>query len=133
MATQQHDDRVFFKSVEHRERFVTAIESVDDGGVLDAGYTAGVYILSAELGLWMKAQSYVRGDVIAMPALVRDVDLSGGYSVLVNLAGNLFNGGLHLDPLELLRLDEGNFKVALTAIQMRRASLRLGDFVPEQE
>jgi hypothetical protein len=60
---------------------------------------------------------------IDVAAMLADVDLSSGSRVLVLLAGNLFNGEQHLDPLGLLRLDDNNFLVALNAIQVRRAGL----------
>lgn len=57
--------------------------------------------------------------------MLQEQDFSEGYSVLVMLAGNLFNGEVHIDPLEFLRLDDENFRVALTAIQLRRSSVRV--------
>jgi hypothetical protein len=39
--------------------------------------------------------------------------------MLVQLAGNLFNSEQHCDAIELMRLDGSNFKVALTALQVR--------------
>ncbi|HLI07058.1 MAG TPA: hypothetical protein VKV40_10875 [Ktedonobacteraceae bacterium] len=58
--------------------------------------------------------------------------LSGGYTVLLQLACNLFNGQMHLDPVELMRLDESNFILALTAIQIRRYSLKIDELTKEE-
>lgn len=53
--------------------------------------------------------------------MLEEVDLSGGYTVLMQLTGNLFNSQTHIEPVELMRLDESNFRLALNAIQIRRA------------
>ena len=57
--------------------------------------------------------------------MLQDVDFSTGYAVLIKWAGNLFNNEVHVDPVELLRLDERNFAVALSALHIRRYGLRV--------
>lgn len=85
----------------------------------DAEYAAALYILTATAALWDKASGFVDAERIEFPAMLAEQDFSGGYGVLVSLAGHLFNGRTHIEPLELLRLDEQNFLVALTALQVR--------------
>ena len=57
---------------------------------------------------------------INIDSLLEEVHFSGGYCVLIELAGNLLNGHRHVDPLEFLRLDGGNFSVAITSLLVRR-------------
>lgn len=114
----------FYKSAEHQQRFLACMLQIGkiDDGKLDPEYASAVYIFSADLAIWNKAKDYIDRDGINIAIMRKEVDFSGGYGVLVQLAGNLFNGEEHIDPLELLRLDEGNFRVALTALKLRRYS-----------
>ena len=121
---------IFFKSPEHRQRFLAAMQAIGKiyDGKLDQEYAAALYILSSSAGTWQQAQSYVDRDGIDFEALLREVDFSSGYSVLIQWAGNLFNGQVHIDPVELMRLDDSNFQVALAALQLRRMALPVEDF-----
>lgn len=116
---------MFFASDAHKQHFTGAIqklERINRDGKIDAEYGAALYILTADAPTWEKAQDYIDDDGIDLAAMLREIHLSSGYSVLVKLAGNLFNGEQHIDPLEFMRLDENNFTVALTPITMRRNS-----------
>jgi hypothetical protein len=115
---------MFYTSAEHQHRFLELMHRFDKMGqrAPDAEYAAALYILTATAALWDKASGYVDAERIDFPALIEEQDFSGGYGVLVTLAGHLFNGRMHLEPLEFLRLDAQNFHVALTALQIRRDS-----------
>ncbi len=115
---------MFFKSTEHKERLLTVIQEIGKvySGKLDQEYAAALYILTADMDTWEQASNYVARGGIDIPALLEKGSFSGGYSVLIQLAGNLFNSQVHLDPVELYRLDDNNFQVALTALQLRRYS-----------
>ena len=117
---------VFFKSPGHKQRFLTAMQQIGkiDRGRLDQEYGAALYILTADTGIWKSARAYVQRHAIDIEAMLVEIDVSHGYAVLVKLAGNLFNSEQHIDPVEFMRLDESNFQVALTALQIRRASIR---------
>jgi hypothetical protein len=121
---------IFFKSPEHKQRFLVAMQQIGKiyGGKLDPEYGAALYILTADLSTWQKAQGYVRRDGIDIPTMLEDVDFSGGYSVLIKWAGNLFNSWEHIDPIELLRLDESNFEIAISSLRIRRHSFQMDDF-----
>lgn len=120
---------IFYTSEAHQARFLAALQQIGKvyDGKADQEYSAALYILTASHSTWEKAQNYVIRDGIDFEALLEDVDFSGGYGVLIQLAGNLFNGNQHLDPLELMRLDDRNFIVALNALQLRRVSMHLDD------
>lgn len=117
---------MFFKSNDHTERLLTAMHRIGKvySGKLDQEYGAALYILTADQAIWNKTRDYVDSNGIDFEAMLKEVDFSGGYGVLVTLAWNLFNGHGHLDPIEFMRLDESNFQIALNAIIVRRYSLR---------
>ena len=118
---------IFFKSAQHKVRFVSTMQrrgKIYDGK-FDPEYAAAVYILTADLSTAQKSSEYMHRHGIDFDTLLKDIDFSGSYTVLIELAGNLFNGQRHIDPLEFLRLDAGNFNVAITAILLRRNGYRL--------
>ena len=121
---------LFFASAGHQERFLAVMREIGKmyGGKLDQEYAAALYILTADLDTWQQASDYVGRDGIDIPTLLQEIHFSGGYAVLLLLAGNLFNSQTHVDPVELMRLDDRNFLVALAALQVRRSSLHVDDF-----
>ena len=118
---------MFFKSEAHKQRFLEAVQSKVYGGKLDQEYSAALYILTATGGTWERASKYVSRDGIVLETMVKEVHLSSGYLTLIKLAGNLFNGRLHVDPLDFMGLDEANFSVALTALELRYQSHHIDD------
>ncbi len=120
---------IFFKSPEHKQRFLAVMQTMGKvyDGKIDQEYGAALYVLSADLDTWQQAQTYVRREGIDFEALLAEGEFSGGYSVLIKWASNLFNGNTHIDPVELMRLDDSNFLVALTALQLRRTSLPVSE------
>ena len=119
---------IFFKSPQHKERFVATMQRLGkiNNGTFDPEYAAAVYILTADLSTAEKSSEYMSCRGIDIDTLLEDIDFSGGYCVLIELAGNLFNGHRHVDPLEFLRLDGGNFSVAITSLLLRRNGYRVG-------
>jgi hypothetical protein len=118
---------IFFTSTQHKERFVSTMQRLgkiyDD--TFDPEYAAAIYILTSALSTSEKSSEYMSRHGIDFDTLLQDVDFSGSYSVLIELAGNLFNGQRHVDPLEFLRLDSSNFTVAITALLLRRNGYRV--------
>jgi hypothetical protein len=121
---------ILFKSPAHKARLFDAMRELGKvyDGKLDAEYASCLYILAADLSTWGKASDYISRDGIDIASMLEDVDFSGGYSVLILLAGNLFNEQQNINPIELLRLDETNFQIALCALNIRRYGLRVADF-----
>lgn len=120
---------LFFTSREHKAGFITAMQGLRKiyDGKLDPEYGAAIYILTSSASTWEKASDYVERDGIDFEGLLAEVDFSGAYSNLIRLAGNLFNGQTTCSPVELYRLDDRNFQIAMTAFQLRRASLPLSE------
>lgn len=124
-----------FKSPGHRNRFLDTLVKlgvVYDGSP-DIEFASALYILTADVSTFKKASEYITQDGIAIARMIKEVDFSGGYYVLIKLAGNLFNGEQHLDPLELMKLDEANLQVAFTAILLRRFNVTMEDFIGETD
>ena len=119
------NEDIIFKSAGHKQRFLAAIQNIGKvyGDKIDPEYGAALYILTSQVSTWNKASDYVSRDGIDFEAMLKEVDFSGAYSVIIDLAGNLFNGNTHIDPVELLRLDEQNFQIALDAIKLRRSGM----------
>lgn len=119
-------DNTFFKSAAHKRRFLEAVPRLgktwNEAGntFFDQEYASMLYILTADQRTWRQADDYVSGDGIDVEALLAERDFSGGYTVLLQWAGNLFNERQHIDPIESLRLDEENFQLALYALLIRR-------------
>lgn len=120
---------LYFKTPAHQQRLFQAIREIGKvaSGKLDPEYGAALYILTADEGTWQQASQYVSSEGIEFEEMLEQQDFSSGYSVLINLAGNLFNGQQHIDPHEFLRLDEDNWQIALTAIQLRRYPLKVSE------
>jgi len=118
---------IFFVSEEHKTRFLASLAQIGKiyNGTPDTEYAAALYILTSDLFTWNEVSRYVSRDGISIKGMLKKVHLSSGEAVLVKLAGNLFNGNEHLDPLEFIRLDEANFTIALTSLKLRREGLHL--------
>lgn len=121
----------YFTSKDHHARFLATMREIRkiDAGKLDPEYAAAVYILTSRSGTWERARSYVSSGGIEFEALLSEVDWSGGYSSLLNLAANLFNDRYPCNPCDVVtRLDSENFELALTAMKIRRVSWLESEF-----
>lgn len=117
---------ISFKSNGHKQRFIETMRAIDkiyDNGKYDQEYSAAVYLLTADLSIWEKVFDYVSSHGILFTSMLKEVDFSGGHSIMVALAANLFNSSeYHCDVAELMRLDSSNFNIAMDAICLRRDS-----------
>lgn len=134
-VTQDQQATDVFVSQDHRSRFLETIQRIGKvyDGKCDPEYASALYILCAHAGTWQKVSTYVDRDGIDFETLLEEVDFSHGYVVLIQLAWHLFNGNIHIDPLEFLRLDHGNFQLALNALQMRRYGLRTDEVSSQKQ
>lgn len=131
MSTEQAmtPDTTYWKSIYHQEHFLAAVPKIgktwpEQGGQFDTEYATALYILTADSATWNKAESYVDHDGIKFEQMLEEVDFSGGYARLIKLAWHLFNERGQLLPIELLYLDDANFRLALEAIKIRRYGFR---------
>ena len=121
---------LYFKSPEHKQRWLQVMQESGRASVagFDCEWGAALYILTTDEHLWRQAKGYMSPSVLDIEEMLNTFDLTAGTSVLIRLAGNLFNGNEHVDPLEFMRLDPSNFQVALAAIMIRRELWHLSDF-----
>jgi hypothetical protein len=121
---------IVFQGAEHQRRFLAAVRhlgKVDEGNKIAPEYGAALFVLTAHLDTWNAVQNYVGPDGIFFRKMLRDLDWSGGYRVLLKWAANLFNEqAAHIDPVQLMRLDAWNFEIALSALRIRREGLCIG-------
>ncbi len=120
--TNQNTPEIFFRSEEHKQRFQTTMQEIDkvDDGRFDQEYAAAIYVLTARTGIWNAVKGYVSRHGIKFDEMLDEVDFSGGYTVLMKWAANLFNEhAANINPVELMRLDESNFKIAISALYVR--------------
>lgn len=126
---------IYFKSEGHKERLLAAIQAIGkvwENGKIDPEYGAALYILCADLATWQRTSSYVTPSGIDFEAILEDEDFSGGYGVLISLAGNLFNDNVKVNAVDIpSRLDERNFTLALSAFIIRRHGLQVSDLQSE--
>lgn len=120
---------IFFKSEGHKTRFLEGIQAIGKvyDGMIDQEYGAALYLLTANLSIWDRISEYVGRFGIDVPTMLKEVHFSSGEATLVMLAGNLLNNQTQVNALDLVFVDNGNFNVALTALQLRRKSLRIDD------
>ena len=113
---------MYFKSPEHKQRLIAALQRLGkiyrDG--VDVEYAAILYILTCTTGMWDRTESYVSAGGIDVQSMLAEQHWSGGFGVLIRLGGNLFNGNERVDPLEFMQLDQDYYRVAVTAISIRR-------------
>lgn len=116
----------FYKSEGHKSRFTEVVYRLNkrDISSYDREYSAALYILTSDLATWEKANGYVSREGIDFEELLQETDFSHGYVALIELAGNLFNGGTKCNPVDLYGLDAGNFHVAMQALMIRRNGWR---------
>ncbi|MGH2505875.1 MAG: hypothetical protein ACRDHZ_00410 [Ktedonobacteraceae bacterium] len=122
-------ETTFWKSADHQEQFLAAVPQIgktwpEQGGQFDTEYATALYILTADSATWSETENYVNRDGIEFEQMLEEVNFSGGYNRLIKLAWHLFNERGQLLPIELLHLDDANFRMALEAMKIRRYGFR---------
>lgn len=116
--------KILFNNQQHLNRFVDGIQAIGkvyDGGKIDCYYGSALYILADDEWTMEKAGPYISSHGIDFETMLKEVDFSGAYSVVINLAYacSLFNGNMSVNFEEFMRLDGNNFRLALIALQFR--------------
>jgi hypothetical protein len=127
------EQKIYFGSEEHRERFKEAIQRMEDratwsgGQRLDQEYSAALHLLTADEVIWEKAQAFFTPVGIGFAKMIKGVHLSTTEMAMIRLAGNLFGQQIKANPLDLIDLDDRNFAVAIQALQLRRRPANRAD------
>lgn len=116
--------KILFNNQKHLDRFLAAIQRISkiyEGDKIDCYYGSALYILADDEWTMKKAERYISRHGIRFEDMLKEVDFSGAYSVVIRLAFacNIFNGNMDVDFEQFMRLDENNFQLALTALQFR--------------
>lgn len=123
-------ETIFFRSAGHKKRFVEAIErigKVEPDGKADPWYGSAIYILTSDAITWSDVEPYISRSGIKFDDILENIHFSSGYLTLMGVAQNLFRDDGQVDLSRFSNLDEGNFKLVIDAIKIRRYSLYLGD------
>ena len=121
-------NKATFNNAGHKDRWEQALRKVkgvnEDNGLVGSDYATSLYILTAEAELYERLEEHIHARWIDFDEMLH-MGLSSGESILVALAGNLYNGGFFHErchtPLDIAtRLDEDGMTLALRAIAMRK-------------
>lgn len=86
---------MIFRDSDHAERFAAAIqtaEAVRDDDTIKGDYGASLYILTGLPSVYSRARQHIHHGYIDFEPML-NMGLSTGETILVALAGNLYNGG----------------------------------------
>lgn len=124
---------MFYIDGAHQRAFVKALHdtcALNDAGRVNSCFGASLYLLTS-LGMrWQSVRRFVTPGCIDFDGILDGLTLSSGESVVVRLAGNLYNGqfGRDMSPIDLIGdLDNDFFRVCLHALEMRRGRAVLAD------
>lgn len=130
MQEINEENRIYFRTEGHRERFQAAIKNAGDRAVwvgerIDVYYGAALYLLTMNKDIYEGAQSFFTESGINFEKMLKGMHLSTTERALVALAGALFGQDIKSSTTDLIDLDERNFTVAVQALQLRRTSHNL--------
>ncbi len=134
--------KITFKSDEHKARYIGALTHfrLVYEGKPDVEYAAALYILTAHINTWQKAEAHISRDGIDFKGMIKKKDLSSGAYALVQLAANLFYGSfetretkIRANMVDIVNLNEEGFQMAMEAIKIRRYGLSMDDLKDKQE
>nr|DAL85280.1 MAG TPA: Protein of unknown function (DUF2538) [Caudoviricetes sp.] len=119
---------MFYIDDGHRARFEDALRAsgaLKTDGKISAYYGASLYLLTGLTGAWPRLSQYVELGCIDFPEILDNVVLSSGERLIVQLAGNFYNGGFwEASPLDLVgELDVESFALCLEALRARKTGL----------
>lgn len=114
---------VRFKSNEHQERYYRVAAGLGFSEGVPSDWAACLYILTMDQGTWEAVAPHVKIRTHEIYwAKIRRIPTGRGHAFLLHLAQYLYNGTGKVE-LGLLweTLDANNFRLAMSAFQIRRA------------
>ena len=121
---------MIFNSSDHAERFGAAVQTagaVRDDDSIKGDFGASLYILTGIPSAYKRVAQHVHPGYIDFEPMFH-MGLSAGETVLVALAGNLYNGGFFggYTPQDIVSYcDEEGVTLATKAILLRKAALNI--------
>lgn len=119
---------MIFKDSEHAQRWNEAVGTagaIRDNGTVNADFGASLYILTGLPGVYSRAQQHIHPGYIDFEPMFH-MGLSAGETVLVALAGNLYNGGFFggYTPQDIVSYcDTDGVELAARALALRKQRL----------
>lgn len=117
---------VHYMNKEHQERFSNLLRKhskVFSDGKVDSEYATAYFLLTANYYVWNKVSKYIDDDGIDFDVMDENCVFSSGESLIVKLAGNLFNGSFYRDisPINFIaNLDTEHFQIIMDAFKVRK-------------
>lgn len=132
MQKSTEDQKIYFRSEEHRDRFREAIQTMGSkavwsGNRLDQEYSSMLLVLTCSLDIWERMQPYITRNGINIGEALEEVPFSTTERAMVALAGNLFGQLIQANPVDLVALDPRNFEVCVMAMRLRKNPYHLAD------
>lgn len=133
MQTPGEENKIYFRSEEHRERFREALSRMEDkaiydGNRIDQYYGPALLMLTLDIGMWELVQSYITRNGIDFERYLERGYFSTTERIMAKLAAHLFNETHEgPTPTDLVVLDDRNFEACIMAIRMRRSPYQLAD------
>lgn len=112
-----------FLNSEHESNFTKyRVENMGDRFRTNKEYLSVVYLMTGNTELYQKMNPYfnARSGEFDSKKMFVEQDFSSGLSILAKLAAHLFNSNEVVQPLNIISLDEQNFKLALNSMILRR-------------
>lgn len=125
---------MIFKDESHAEQWAEAIEAVGslrDDDTVNSYYGASLFIITGIPGLYGRVKKHIHNNWIDFEAIL-DMGLSTGESILVALAGNLYNGGFfdRYTPSDIVsHCDAGMVELAAKAFWLRKQTININTIV----
>ena len=119
---------MIFKDNKHAQQWeeaVSAAGAVRDDGTIKGDFGASLYILTGLAGVYSRAQQHIHPGYIDFEPMFH-MGLSAGETVLVALAGNLYNGGFFggYTPQDIVSYcDTDGVELAARALALRKQRL----------
>lgn len=120
---------VFFKSPEHKQRFLVAIVPHIHENRIDAEYGSALYLLTSEL-YWHLISHFVSDHGILFAEFLKKSKISHTERGMIELAWQLFNRHDHkrIDLFDSLFSNDENYRLVLTAFEIRRQRMSIDQF-----
>lgn len=127
---------MIFNSSDHAERFGAAIQTagaVRDDDTIKGDFGASLYILTGLPSVYKRVEKHVHHSYIDFEPMLH-MGLSTGETILVALAGNLYNGGFfdRYTPQDIVSYcDTDGVLLAARALTLRKQRLDINTIYDE--
>lgn len=125
---------MFYSDENHQKRLREAFAltgAVKADGHVDSDFCASLYLLAGMPSVYSRAKRFLSRGCIDFPEMLDGLGFSAGETILVSLAGNLFNGGFfdRYTPVDIIGYcDCDTVQLVCSALMLRKSRLKISDF-----